>query len=77
MLEKSEFLQYAATFGKSYSSTIELERRAEIFIANDKMIREWNAENNGTVMGHNTFSDWDHHEYQKLLRKTTSTSQGD
>ena len=45
-------------------------------MANDKLIREWNAENNGTQLAHNKFSDWDHHDYQKLLRKASLASQG-
>ena len=72
---KPEFLQFAATYGKHYSSQIELEERAAIYMENDKLIAEWNMEGNGSfTLSHNKFSDWTPDEFSRLLRQK---NQGD
>ena len=60
MTEK--YLEYAAAFGKTYSSVSEWERRAKIFQANDELMREWNNSDLGskTELAHNKYSDWEH-----------------
>ena len=36
-------MDYVASYGKQYTSSNEWERRAQLFIKNDKIIREWNS----------------------------------
>ena len=64
----ARFSEYASSYGKTYSTIDEWERRAEIFMENDKLIREWNLSGeSSTILGHNKFSDWEDHEYRNLL----------
>ena len=67
MTEK--FLDYTASYGKTYASKTEWDRRAQIYEINDRLIREWNSSDEGLVtrLGHNKFSDWDQIEYAGLL----------
>ena len=68
VLGLARFSEYASAYGKTYSTIDEWERRAEIFMENDRLIREWNLSGeSSTVLGHNKFSDWEDHEYRYLL----------
>ena len=71
---RSIYLQYLAEYGKSYDYADELERRARVFAANDKFIREWNSQRNGTMLGHNRFSDWEDEEFRKIILRSRSHS---
>ena len=68
------FISYLATYGKSYQNRVELDKRAQIFTKNDKLIRDWNMEGNGVTLGHNQFSDWDQSEYKKILKHKRMTT---
>ena len=71
-MSEVEFINYAAAYGKTYSSKDEWDKRSQIFLENHKMINDWNKspESAGTQLSHNKFSDWEDHEYQGLLKRT-------
>ena len=62
------YSEYLAAHSKEYYSVEEWHRRAQIFSENDRLIREWNRQDKGTVLAHNKFSDWEDHEYLGLLK---------
>jgi hypothetical protein len=58
-----KYMQYLSSHGKSYNSIEEFNMRLENFIAIDKFIEEWNAQENKTsTVGHNFLSDWTQEE---------------
>jgi hypothetical protein len=54
-----KYMKYLSQQGKSYNSIEEFNVRLENFIAIDKFIEEWNAQEDKThIVGHNFLSDW-------------------
>jgi hypothetical protein len=63
-------MQYLSQQGKSYNSIEEFNTRLTNFIAVDKFIEEWNAQEDKThTVGHNFLSDWSQSEKDVISGK--------
>ena len=49
----SRYSEYLAAHSKEYYSVEEWQKRAKIFSENDRLIREWNSLDKGTILAHN------------------------
>jgi hypothetical protein len=54
-----KYMHYLSKQNKNYKTVEEFEQRLQNFIATDKFIEEWNANEEKThTVGHNFLSDW-------------------
>ena len=60
------YLNYLATFNKSYENQEEFAMRVNRYVEVDAFIQEHNQTNASYSVGHNQFSDWTEHERSKL-----------
>jgi len=66
-------MQYLANQSKSYNSIEEFDMRLQNFIAIDKFIEEWNAQEDKThTVGHNFLSDWTQNEKDVISGKAAA-----
>jgi len=65
--EEMMYMQYVTEWGKSYGTKAEFEFRLEQFKQTHAKMAEHNAQNGGSTVGHNMFSDWTENEYKKML----------
>ena len=66
----AEYLTYIQKYGKSYATKDEYLLRLTIFQQNDKVIKEWNANEYKThTLAHNKFSDYTTHEMSRIKNK--------
>ena len=63
--DQLEFLTYTAVIGKSYSNTLDFNKRAALWKKNDEFIKS--NQNPEYELGHNKFSDWTDEERQALV----------
>ncbi len=63
--DQLEFLTYTAVNGKSYSNTLDFNKRAALWKKNDEFIKS--NQNPEYELGHNKFSDWTDEERQSLV----------
>ena len=62
-----EFVSYVNHHGKMYGTPDEFYFRQELYLAKDKLIKEWNSRENLThTLAHNKFSDWTDDELKKI-----------
>ena len=61
------YLNYLATFNKSYENQEEFAMRVNRYVEVDAFIQEHNQTNASYSVGHNQFSDWTTEEYESML----------
>ena len=63
-----DFTKFLTTFGKSYDSVAEFNKRVKQYAQADQFIKEFNSnEQNSFTVGHNEMSDWTPQEYKGLM----------
>jgi len=66
---RTEFTAWMLRHSKVYASA-EFQNRYNIFKSNMDYVRDWNAQNSGTVLGLNVFADLSNAEYQRIYLGT-------
>jgi len=66
---RDNFMKHISEYGISYGTKEEFEFRFQIYLENDKIINELNAEPNSFLVGHNLFSTMTKSEYNKYKGK--------
>jgi len=71
-----KYMQYLSNQSKSYNSIEEFDMRLQNFIAIDKFIEEWNAQEDKThTVGHNFISDWTQAEKDIISGKAAKNAE--